>query len=84
MTKQEYIKAAMQLRPTARQWRELVERAINYNGIVDYKSAKNYGDVRPLCGAMLESLARYEIYGSSYERISRRNRKLANTYHCII
>ncbi|MBQ4199602.1 MAG: hypothetical protein II649_06940 [Kiritimatiellae bacterium] len=85
MTKAEFVKRAMQMRPSAKYWREMVMRAIDYNGMVDYKNAENsFRDVHPLVGAICERLARYHIEGSSYAHIRRRSRKLANKYHCVI
>ena len=86
MTKREYIRRAMQLRPTAKQWREYVERAVNYNNCTDYKNAESgsFRDVRPLAGAIHERLARYNIYGSCYPSVRREARRRANIIHSCV
>lgn len=86
MTKKEFIKRAMELRPTAKQWQELVERAISYNNVTDYKNAESgvYTDVYPLAGAIFEHFARNAIYGSSNPATVRATRKRANIIHCCI
>ena len=85
MTKKEFIKRAMQLRPTAKQWRELVERVVNYNGIVKYAGMEDsYRDVHPLVGAIHEHYVKYHIDGSLNPHTRRNARKMANLYHCVI
>ena len=85
MTKKEFIKRAMQMRPSAKEWRMLVERVVNYNNIVDYRNAEDsFRDVHPLVGAIHEHYAKCHIEGSSYPKIRRANRQAANRYHCII
>lgn len=63
MTKREYFKRAMRLRPTANEWRELIDRYINYAGCTDYQSAESGvdADVRPLAAAICEFIARQHI-----------------------
>lgn len=86
MTKREYIQKAMQLRPTAKQWREYVMRAVNYNNCTDYKNAESgsFRDVRPLAGAIHERLARYNIYGSTYPSVRRKARRRADIIHSCV
>lgn len=86
MTKREYIQKAMQLRPTAKQWREYVMRAVNYNNCTDYKNAESgsYRDVHPIAGAIFERLARFELYGSPYPAVRRKARRRANIIHCCV
>lgn len=63
MTKREFFKRAMRLRPSAQEWHDLIERAINYAGCTDYQSAESGvdADVRPLAAAICEYLARQHI-----------------------
>ena len=85
MTKKEFIKRAMQMRPSAKEWRMLVERVVNYNNIVDYRNAEDsFRDVHPLVGAIHEHYAKWHIEGSSYSEIRRACRKAANRCHAVI
>lgn len=85
MTKKEFIKRAMELRPTAKQWRDLVERVVNYNGIVKYADMEeSYRGVHPLVGAIHQHFARWHIDGSLCETTRREARKAARAYHCVI
>ena len=84
MTKREFIKRAMQLRPTARQWRDLVDRAMQAR-LVDYENADDsFLDVWPLVGAMHEHFAKWAIEGSTYETVRRKCRKSARRYHAVM
>ena len=85
MTKKQFVRRAMQMRPTAEQWRELVARVVDYNNLVDYKNAPDdFSAVHPLVGAMHEHFARWHIDGSCFEAKRREARRMANKYHCII
>lgn len=85
MTKRKYIKRAMQMRPTAREWRELVKRVVNYNNMIDYRNAEDsFRDLHPLVGAIHEHYAKWHIEGAADPKIRRDCRRAANRYHAII
>ena len=85
MTKKEFIARAMSMRPTAKEWRQLVERVVNYNNLCDYKNAADsFRDIHPLVGAIHEHYAKWHIEGSAYPEIRRAHRKAARRYHAII
>ena len=85
MTRKEFIKRAMSMRPTAKQWRELVERVVDYPGICDYKNAEDsLKDVHPLVGAIHEHYAKWHISGSASANVRRAQRRTADRYHAII
>lgn len=83
MTKKEYIRCAMHLCPSRREWRELVEKAIRA-GCIDYEGAENYIQVYPLGVAITERLTGYYLNGSWNPAVRRWTRREANNIKCFI
>lgn len=78
MTKEEYIRKAMMLKPTAKEWRRLVNKAVN-SGCIDYASAFNFGGIYPLAVAILEDrYLEWYLRGSVVEETRRYVRREAN------
>ena len=77
MTKQEYIKKVMRLRPSAKDWRELAEKAIR-SGCIDYKNAVNFIEVYPLTIAITDRLTSWWRTGSTSEETRRYTRREVN------
>ena len=83
MTKKEYIKLAMRLRPSAKDWRELVEKAIR-SGCIDYESATNYKEVYPLAIAIVHRLTDWWENGSMSDETRRYTRREVKNIKCFI
>ena len=83
MTKHEYMKKVMRLRPSAKDWRELAEKAIR-SGCIDYESAVNYREVYPLAIAIADRLASLWGTGSTSEETRRYIRREVNNIKCFI
>ena len=78
MTRKEYIRKAMQLKPTTKEWRRLVKKAVN-SGCIDYTSAFNFREVYPLAVAILEDrYLKWYLYGSVEEGTRRYVRRESN------
>lgn len=83
MTKKEYIKLAMRLRPSAKDWRELVEKAIR-SGCIDYARVKDYIGVYPLAIAIVRTLTGWWETGSHNEKIIRWTCREVKNIKCFI
>ena len=89
MTKKQLIKTCMRLRPSARSWREAVERHVDYfTGYAGFDLHNweygEYIEARAIVGAIFEKMARFNIYGSSDPKVKRKLRKIANLMHAIM
>lgn len=81
MTRKEYIKKAMSICPTKKEWRMLVNRALDA-GCIDLKKAYNYAEVYPLGAAILKKYLDWYL-GNSYrgtilDKIPRRTKREAD------
>lgn len=83
MTKKEYMRRVMQVRPKAKEWRELAEKAIR-SGCIDYESAVNFMEVYPLAIAIAERLTGWWLNGSMNENIRRYTRREVRNIKCFI
>lgn len=88
MTKKEYIKTAMSLCPTRREWRKLVNRALDAGCIDLKKKAYTYAEVYPLGAAILKKYLDWYL-GNSYrgtllDRIPRRTKREADIIGKVI
>ena len=87
MTRKEYIKKAMILCPTKKEWRMLVNRALDA-GCIDMKKAYDYSEVYPLGAAILKKyLDGYlgnAYRGTLLDRIPRRTKRKANIIGKVI
>lgn len=89
MTRKQLIDTCMKLRPSAKSWREMVERHVDYfTGYCgfDYENWENgqFIEARGIVAAFFEKMARYNLYGHSSPKVRRKVRKIANLMHAIM
>lgn len=81
MTKKQLVATCMRLRPTAREWRDTVERIVNYfDGYAgfDYQNWEDgkFVEARAIAAAIYERMAAYNLNGHSSPVVRRKLKKI--------